>query len=324
MKLKLQTPTIIRAKRTVSAQDRKIMDQILSGNENSFSYLSFSGVMPVTLPDGTRVLYIPDLHAPAHDRLTLWAVKQFMLDFQPHIIKYIGDIADLFWLSRWPKPPRVVAHVQYELDETRRMVDWLAEDQVCLVRIIVIAGNHDDRFRRYLTDPASGISNLLDFRTREPLLSFHGLLGYKPGDNITFIYDLHERGGYGGGVLVNNDMQFRHGYIVRPKPGASPLADAERIGRSLVQGHTHRAGIRVRQVGDKSIVAIELGHLVDVNHPYMGYSNLLNNWHPAIGVGTVAGSKVHLQVLPIKQVEVDGVSKNTLVYRDKVYRAADR
>jgi len=322
MKRPLQTPTIIRAKRAVSDQDRKIMDQLLRGNENSFSYLSFSGVLPVTYPDGTRVAYIPDMHAPAHNRQMLWGIKQFLLDFQPHIIKYIGDISDLFWLSRWPKPPRVVAHVQFEMDETRRLIDWLSEDLVCLVRVIVITGNHDDRFRRYLTDPASGISNLLDFQTREPLLSFHGLLGYKPDDPITFIYDLHERGGYGGGVLVNNDMQFRHGYIVRPKPGASPLADAERIGRSLVQGHTHRAGIRARQIGDRTLVAIELGHVVDTNHPYMGYSNLLNNWHPAIGVSTTAGGKLHLQVLPIKQV--GGDNKYTLVYDGKVYRSTDR
>ncbi len=322
MKRLLQTPTIIRAKRTVSDYDRKIMDRILRDNENSFSYLSFSGVMPLTLPDGTRIVFIPDMHAPAHNQLMLWGIKQFLLDFQPHIIKYIGDISDLFWLSRWPKPPRTVAHAQFELDETRRLIDWLAEDLVCLVRIIVSTGNHDDRFRRYLTDPASGIANIVDFQSREPLLSFHGLLGYKPGDPISFIYDIHERGGYGGGMIVNDDMQFRHGYIVRPKPGASPLADAERTGRSLVQGHTHRAGMRVRQVGEKTIVAIELGHVVDVNHPYMGYSNLLNNWHPAIGTGSIAGGKVHLQVLPIKQV--GAASKYTLVYDGKVYRSSDR
>jgi len=286
-------------------------------------YLSFAGILPLDLPDGTRIVVLPDIHVPAHDKLSLWAIKAFLKEYQPHIIIFIGDVADVFALSRWARPPRVAVNQQAELDETRRLVDSIIKISNC-VHCFYIMGNHEDRMMRYLADPGPHVANILDFNTREPIMSFHGLMGYKPGDPVTFIYDLQERGGFGGAVLINGDMEFHHGRIVRPKPGASPRADADDTGRSTSTGHTHRVGMTVRQTARGEIRAIELGHLVDVTHPYMGYSNLTNNWHPAIGVAKVVGGKVHLQPVPIKQVTVGGRPKMGLTFAGKTYRSPDR
>jgi predicted phosphodiesterase len=301
-----------------------LVAEIARRNANKgLGHLSFAGILPLDLPDGTRIVVLPDIHVPAHDVASIWAIKAFLKDYQPHIIIFIGDVADVFALSRWARPPRVAADMQNELDETRRLVDSLIKISNC-VHVFYIMGNHEDRMMRYLSDPAPGVANILNFQTREPIMSFHGLMGYKPEDNVTFIYDLAERGGFGGSILINGDLDLHHGRIVRPKPGASPRADADEAGRSVTTGHTHRAGMTVRQTTRGEIRAIELGHLVDPTHPYFAYSQLTNNWHQALGAATIVGGKVHLQVLPIKQVLVAGRAKAAFSYAGSIYRSPNR
>lgn len=303
---------------------QQVFDAIAAANlDKGDGYLSFNGIMPLSLPDGTRVAVLPDIHVPAHDKLVMWAVKAWLRDFQPHVLIFVGDVADVFALSRWPRPPRTVVNQQDELDQTRRLVDELIKLSGAYWTFYVM-GNHEDRCHRYLTDPASGLGHLVNFKTREPLLSFHGLMGYTPNDPVTFLYDLHGKSGYGGGVLINDETLCHHGYIVRPKPGSSPLADADLQGKTVVHGHTHRVGFRVRQTTRGPIRAIELGHLVNPGHRYMGYANLLNNWHPAVGEGLVHGGRLHIQPLPVKQVSINGRPKFVFASGGNIFRASDR
>ncbi len=100
--------------------------------DGSYGFLSFAGILPVHLPDGTRIAVLPDIHVPAHHRKIMWAVLEWLKAYQPHIIILIGDVADVFALSRWPSPPRVVKNQQAELDETRRLVDLFIKVSGCL------------------------------------------------------------------------------------------------------------------------------------------------------------------------------------------------
>jgi hypothetical protein len=302
-----------------------IIDAIRTGNlDKGYNFLSFNGVLPVHLPDGTRVAVLPDIHVPAHNKKILWSVIQALKDYKPHILILIGDVADVFGLSAWPVPPGVVRNLNSELEQTRRLVDRLVAESGCHW-CFYIMGNHEDRIWRYLCNVAPHLANVTDPNTREPIVSVHGLLGYKPGDNVTFIYDTAERGGFGGAIVINDDTEFHHGFIVRPNPGASPRADSERTGRSTGTGHTHRAGFSVRETNDGAIMSMEFGHLVDVKHAYMAYANTLNNWHPAIGFGTILGGKTHMEVLPIRQIKMsDGQLRHVFTFNGKVYVSSDR
>jgi len=302
-----------------------ILNAMRLGNlgHKGFGFLSFAGLLPVNLPDGTRIVVLPDIHVPAHHKKILWAVLEFLKDYRPHIVILIGDVADVFALSRWPSPPRVAKNQQDELNQTRRLVDKIVEVSGC-IHLFYIMGNHEDRAYRYLTDPAGGLANILDFNTMEPILSFHGLMGYKPGDPVTFLYDLAEKGGYGGGIVINGDMEFHHGFIVRPNPGASPRADSDRTGRSTGHGHTHRAGMNARVTTNEVIRSYEFGHLADPKHPYLAYANLLNNWHPGLAVATVVNGKVHMNMIPIIQVEIDGRPRYAFQFNGKLYTSTDR
>ncbi len=292
----------------------------LRGNQQ---FLTFAGILPINLPEGTKIVVLPDIHCPAHNQLLMWAILAFLKDYQPDVIIFIGDVADVFALSAWPNPPRSVKNIQAELDETRRLVDKILSVSKCK-HAYYIMGNHEDRVFRYLKNVAPGAATILDFNTREPVLSFHGLMGYKIGAPVTFIYDLAEQGGFGGGLRVNDDMTFHHGFIVRPNPGASPRADSARFGQSTTTGHTHRLGFSAVAVNNTVVRAIELGHLVDPNHAYLAYANMLNNWHPGFGVGRIVGGKVHLEPIPVAPVNLDGSARLTFTFANKVYQSSDR
>jgi len=315
-----------RIKRTVAklAKNRglnvdEVREQLINkikelNQDKALGYLTFAGIINLDLPDGTRVAIIPDWHVPAHDKQVSWQVKEWLAVFKPHIIILIGDAADMFGLSRWPKAPRVVANTQAELDETRRLVDEVIALSGCL-HLFYIMGNHEDRNRRTQIDPNASVSSLIDPNTHEPILNFHQLMGYTRKDPITFVYGMNEEGGGGGGVLVNDDFKFIHGKIVRGKPGQSPYAEADSQLQSVGHGHTHRLGTRARRLTKgHTLRSFEFGHLADETHSYMGYATY-PYWQHGLGAGLVHGGKLHIQLLPILKVNDEtGQTRSALLF----------
>jgi hypothetical protein len=294
------------------------------GNLDSERFLTFAGLLPVNLPEGTRGVVLPDMHIPAHDKKCLWIVKQAIRDFSPDIGVNIGDALDFYAASAWVADPSVKRDFQMEVDEGREVLDDVMDSSGAYWWYHVM-GNHCGRQWRAVQNRCPEFANALNPLTRERALSVHDLLGYGPKDNITFLYDMAERGGYGGGIVVNGDVTFHHGYLVMPKPGASARGDADKNGRSVVHGHTHRIGMTVRNttIGGERI-AVELGHLIDDSHPYIAYSNLLNNHHKGMAFFTIIGGKVHIELVPIVETIVDGQPRHVMVFGDRVYVTPDR
>lgn len=322
---------------TKTVEEAALRDAIVraisvAGLTAQHTFLSFAGILPLNLPDGTRIVVLPDIHAPAHNKRLMWAIKRFLAWYKPHILISIGDLADIFALSRHPKGLRVPTNPQGEFEITRRLWDELVEISQC-VWSFVILGNHEDRVYRFLQDMAPQLGGIVDPHTREPF-SFHAALGYTANDNITFLYGTEERGGYEGGLLLNNDLGLHHGIIVRPKPGASPLADMDRWMWSILHGHTHRMGLVARDVGvndSKSMIAgvlrgFELGMLVDPDHVYMAYAKtMFPNWHPGFGVFRVHNGVVHTAAVPIQPLKgTDGLTRLGFTYGGKLFTESDR
>ncbi|KAJ8135770.1 hypothetical protein OY671_011017, partial [Metschnikowia pulcherrima] len=56
----------------------------------------------------------------------------------------------------------------------------------------------------------------------------------------------------------------------------------------------------------------------------MGYANSLNNWHPGSAVATVVNGKVHMNMIPIIEVEIDGRPRHVFQWNGKSYTSTDR
>jgi hypothetical protein len=288
-----------------------------------YGFLNANGLLPLELPDGLRVVFLPDIHAPAHDKPKMWAVKQFLADYQPHILVLIGDTGDVFSFSAWAPNPLTPVDLMREIEETRELIDELLEISGAL-HCLVTMGNHEDRIRRWIARDGGKLQSLVNADSRESTLSFHEMLGYRPGDHITFINDLQGAGGFGGGMMVNSKLKLVHGRIVRPRPGASPRAMAEIDLKDIIHGHTHSLGTNHREVTRGFITASEIGHLANPVHAYLAYANIINKWHAGFGYGEVINGNMHLSIVPIVQIVRNLRLRDMFVVNGKQYLSDDR
>lgn len=268
------------------------------------SYLTYQGILPIRLPDGMRVVILPDVHAPAHNAQIFWGILQFLSWFRPHIVIFLGDVIDMFSVSTWPKSARFNLNPQHELDQTRELIREVMRTGVLWT--VVIDGNHEDRMQRLLMKVAPMLSHFTDRFTRQPVTALPNLMGFTSEDPITFITAADQRGGFEGGLLVNDQLKIEHGELVKPVPGDSARAHLLRTNCSTVMGHTHRFGsLAYTTAGDGSVrQAMELGCLIDFTHPSFGYAHE-HNWHHGFGAAVVLNGRLHVQPLPIIQAEDD-------------------
>lgn len=145
----------------------------------------------------TRVLVIPDMHIPYHDKgvwdIMLAAVRKL----QPDHVVVIGDFIDCFEISDFPKPA----------DRKTRFEDEIAAANEELHRLdaahrgkptTYCMGNHEHRFDRYLAKRAPELSGLISI---EDLLGLRGrgyeVVPYGEDTQIGKIHFSHEFGPMG-------------------------------------------------------------------------------------------------------------------------------
>lgn len=289
---------------------------------HKYSYLRYQGVLPLNLPDGLRIVVLPDIHAPAHNKQWLWAIEQFLAEYRPHILIFIGDSTDFFFLSRWPKPPRQGYNAMQELEESRELHDRLIKVSGCLWAFET-EGNHENRTNSFLSAVAPQISTLVGMDDQEPLMNYSKLLGYKGDENITFVTDERGFGGYGGCIILNGQIRLIHGLPLRPRAGGSPRVFTDQLGQSVMHGHSHRIGENHRETLTEVLSAQEIGYLANPNRAEMSYHNLLSNGHPGFAAGEVIGGTVNLELVPIIQALTNDRLRFSFWYGDREYTTED-
>lgn len=307
-------------KNTLESKLRDDIRRAMSVGPLQESFLSYAGILPVNFPNGTRFIIYPDAHIPAHNRRLFWAVNQFAADYRPHVNIAIGDWNDIFGLSRHPTALRAIVRPQDEFDEGKRVWDELMDTSGAEWGYIIL-GNHEDRIYRFLQDLAPSLGRIVTANNREPL-NFHNLMGFTPQDNTTFLYGVEERGGFEGGMVINNDLNLHHGIIVKPQPGASALADMFKWQWNIGHGHTHRMGLAA--VGD--LRCFEFGHLVDQDHSYLAYARkMFPNWAPGLAAGIIHNGKAYVTPIPvIPMPDARGIMRLGFVWDGQVYMETDR
>jgi hypothetical protein len=293
-----------------TAMRKKIQDM---NQQGQFSMLTYDGIIPVDLPDGTMVAIIPDLHIPAQDArawslliMTLEKLKAYCRrNAIELIIIAIGDVIDVYALGAWVPDPQVHKDLNKELEQSGRLLREVIEASGCM-HLFVLLGNHEDRAKRAIMNNYPELAHIEDFDSKEPILALHKLAGFKSTDRVTFIADMMGRGGAGGGVNINNDVMNLHGYNVDPQPGKAARKTAEYLFKSTNVGHTHLLGFQVWQTIRETKRAYENGWEGDERRGEVGYRNILMRWFKALTIGRIVNGKLLQTILPIKKVKIAG------------------
>lgn len=208
-----------------------------------------------------KTVVISDLHIPYHDEKVVDKVFNFIGDIQPEEVIINGDFLDMYEASSFDKSPIFGKSLSEEFSTGFGLLKEL-RNLIPLSRIKFINGNHEHRFDRYLMKNAPQLISL-------PGLNVKDQLGLDSLD-IEYIYSGLRESYYDTekGVLIGhwNRVSKHSAYT------AKALLDDKNT--SLVQGHSHRAGVHYRQVGNKILQAVEGGCLCDTNPSYV----LQPNW----------------------------------------------
>jgi hypothetical protein len=219
---------------------------------------------------------VSDLQVPFHHRRAVASLCGFLADRESDIeeVHQIGDFYDFTAISRWVKGTAAEdgRTLQKELDAGRLLLEDFSKAYAG--RKTLVRGNHDDRIDTYLTKAAPGLKGL-------DALGFGSITGLSE---------------YGWSVesqpyrLAANTSAV-HGLTVRARSGYTPHAHMERLPGNIVHGHTHRAGLVFRTLGDDTRWAMETGCLMERRQAsYLACG--LADWQLAFGVLDIDGNNV--------------------------------
>jgi predicted phosphodiesterase len=251
-----------------------------------------------------RIVIVPDTQFPYTDWKSLNAVVKYIGATKPDEVIHIGDMMDFPGPSRWSKGTAEEFHGNMWKDievAKRRFLEPLR--QVYDGPVGVHEGNHDERPRTYLAKyaPALGTSDAFAFGT---LLDFAGF-------GITLLPDFYD---------VAPGWLTTHGHLggikLSPLAGNTARNAAIRFGKSLIMGHTHKAGITHHTFGYdgkvKTLTGVEVGNLMNMKQAqYLKYATA--NWQTGFVTLDVDGQHVSPSFVPISggKFVVDGKTWST-------------
>lgn len=250
-----------------------------------------------------NILVIPDTHYPDTDMRIWKSILELVKNNPPDEIIHIGDLMDYPQPSRWTKGTKAEfeGSVFADSDEARKkLLEPLREAYDGPIK--VHEGNHDLRPRAYLDKYAPALSGkgTFDF---DKLLGFDELGIERLPDFHTIAPGWITTHGHLGGIRLNQNA------------GSTALNGGKRIGKSVVMGHTHRAGIVHHTTGlegnTRTLTGVEAGHIMDPKKvTYL--KGATGNWQQSALWLTIDSSRVAPILLPIsggKFNKVKGVTE---------------
>jgi hypothetical protein len=225
-----------------------------------------------------------DIHTPYHKE---WAVGRFIADNRDADVAWIpGDVMDLLSFSHYPKSSQKFSAVE-EFQAGRVLIRALSEN---FPRVVIMSGNHDDRFIKYLVRLNIPPDILEFFRLMCPEFDsplakicapFPNVEVAKPKElddaKFPFIHQI-------GDCVLSHAEKFSkipnravgdviHWLQSYAKPQG--LVDDFRV---VIQAHTHQAG---KTYNDYGVVGIEAGTLSAVPG-YAGNPKLMGSQRPSV------------------------------------------
>lgn len=206
-----------------------------------------------------RILVLPDLQVPYHDKQALLLALKAGRIFKADTIVSLGDFADCYAVSFFSKDPDRNQMFKEEVDECNKVLTQI-DRAFPNAEKYFIEGNHEFRLQRYMQD-----------RGRE----LWGLL------TIPDLFDLRRRKWrhvpYGHHVKLG-ELVFTHdGGLKSAKYFTGRLID--RYGCSVCVGHFHRIQMMMTEHLGGTRVAFSPGTLCDPQKVGDFIKSEVKNWH---------------------------------------------
>lgn len=236
-----------------------------------------------------RIVVLPDIQAPLHDKRLVQNLISFVADYQPDELWNVGDEADVTQPARWSRgtAEEYSGQLQADLDISAKVMSDF-RDALGDKPYHVAGSNHLERLENYVRQYAPAFSSLRELR-------IEALMGY---DRIGVDYHRKPYEGAPGWLLV-------HGHQGRLSnvAGMTALNFAKDTGYSVVCGHTHRAGLVHHTVGVNgkltSLWGLEVGNAMQISKAsYLKRGAA--NWAQAIGLLYVDGRRVTPALVPVR------------------------
>ena len=230
-----------------------------------------------------KILIIPDCHFPYHDKRSWSLMLKAARGFKPDSILIQGDFADFYSVSSHSKSPDRVNKLHSEVESVNKALDQL--DSLGAKQKFFLAGNHEDRLRRYLEDKAPELFGLVEipelFNLKKRKWHY---TPYKSDLKMGKLNATHDVGKAGKTAIISSLGTYQS---------------------NIVTGHTHRICMMVEgNAQGKSHVGASFGWLGDSKKvDYMHRVNVARDWAQGFGVAYMEpNGNVH--IVPI--VIVDG------------------
>jgi hypothetical protein len=249
-----------------------------------------------TVTDGELVFVVPDTQhgirwldprrrtaVTTHDQQAIEVALALAEDLQPDTIVFLGDDLDAAEVGKYRKDWTVMGTLQATLDILHYN---LARFRASCprARIVMLAGNHDQRVSDYVVDNASALDGLRLAGTDTPALHVPSLLR---------LDDLHIewRGPYGRErYYMHTDVDpiaFQHAGKLRSNSAESAKATLAAALDHVCVGHEHRTWHVSKTLwgpkGPREISAMSPGALTRIGGVVPGVSST-ENWQQAIGL----------------------------------------
>jgi len=253
----------------------------------------------------TRWLTIPDMQVPDQDRRSLNTVLEFIRHIKPDGLLIVGDELDAPSPSKWSRGRKneYASTLQDEIDECRGVLasfrQALGPDESKPIHLM--RSNHGERIRNYINSSAPALDSIR-------ALGYERLLGL---EDMRITYHTRPFEFAPNWLLAHGD----EGSMIQT-PGGTAMGLAKKWGKSVICGHTHRAGVQHHHTSVNGkitapLYGIETGHLMAFGDgsnkaDYLKAGSA--NWQQAVTLFDVDGKHVtpHLLLINNHKLHYDG------------------
>ena len=213
-----------------------------------------------------KIGILSDIHCPYHDDVALRAAVDHLHEHEIDALLLNGDFADFYSISRHEKNPKY-RNFLAEIEQVQQLLRWL-RGEFPDIRIVAKAGNHEERWEKWLFQHAPELST-------SPIMGLDNWLALKDLD-IDLVSDKR--------IIMAGGLPILHGHE-KGNGISSPVNQARgaymRLHHTVLEGHGHRTSIHSEpDMLGKETVCFSTGCLCDLRPAYAP----LNKWNHGAAV----------------------------------------